>query len=216
MRKFTPEKENFYHIVNRGTEKRRIFLNHKDYERFIANMVAFNTENDPRLNISRYNLNKIFQHIPTNRLVKIHAFCLLPNHFHLLLEQLAENGISRFMHRLEMGYARYFNILHNRNGNLFQGAYKLVPMEDEAHQLYLPIYIHLNPLDLLPTEKHWRENGIKDHHQAMAFLKKYPWSSFTEYYGTGNLPFISKELLNDLYKNSDDWDRAIMSWSSKK
>ncbi len=104
MRKFNPVNNEIYHIFNRGTEKRNIFLGKKDYERFIVNLIFFNTQQKPLANLSRYNTESACKKIPNDPLIKIHAFSIMPNHFHLMATQMCNNGIERFMHKIEMGY----------------------------------------------------------------------------------------------------------------
>jgi len=212
MRKFTPVKEELYHVFNRGTEKRKIFLNKRDYERFIVNLILFNTEREPIKNISRYDIETACKKIPADRLVKIHAFSLIPNHFHLLLEQVAKNGIARFIHKLETGYSGYFNKLNSRNGHLFQGAYKMVHINNEAFGLYIPLYIHLNPLELLDSEKHWKEKGVTNKTKSITFLKRYPWSSFGEYLGTKSFSFITRDILDKIYESPKRWETEVRDW----
>jgi putative transposase len=216
MRKFTPAIDELYHICNRGTEKRTIFSSSKDYERFIVNLVLFNTKEKPISHINRYNVELAYQKIPQNPLVKIHAFSLMPNHFHLILEQLSENGIARFMHRVEMGYSHYFNKLQSRNGNLFQGNYKIKHVDNDAYQLYLPLYIHLNPLELLKSERNWKEKGVNNKTNAINFLKKYPWSSLQEYLNLKFTPFVNREILDELYQNPKEWESALKDWLPEK
>lgn len=212
MRKFTPVEGELYHVFNRGTEKRNIFLEKRDYERFIVNLIFFNSNREPAKNILRYNIELASQKIPNDPLVKIHAFSLLPNHFHLMTEQLMENGIARFIHRVEMGYSHYFNKMHSRNGNLFQGAYKIVHVNNDAYRLYLPLYIHLNPLELLDSERHWKEQGIKDKINAMGFLRNYQWSSLGEYLKIQSFPFVSRDILDELYKSPKEWEMSLKEW----
>lgn len=212
MRKFAPVEGELYHVFNRGTEKRKIFLNKKDYERFIVNLILFNTNRIPIRNISRYDINSACQKITNDPLVKIHAFSLLPNHFHLIIEQVAKNGIARFIHKLEIGYSGYFNKLNSRNGHLFQGAYKIVHIDNDAFRLYIPLYIHLNALELLESERYWEKKGIKNKTNAIKFLRDYQWSSLGEYLGTKSFPFVSREILDELYKNPQEWETAIKDW----
>lgn len=212
MRNVEISEGELYHVFNRGTEKRKIFLNKKDYERFLVNLVLFNTEEITVSNISRYDLVGSFEIIPEKALVKIHAFVLLPNHFHFILEPLVKDGISRLMHRLEMGYAKYFNKFYSRSGNLFQGAYKIVHVDNDAYFNYLPLYIHLNPLDLSPTEINWKEKGIKDKKEAVKFLKGYPWSSLSSHLGIKNYPFVEKDLFRQIYERSEDWEKELTDW----
>lgn len=212
MRKFKPQNNDLYHVFNRGTEKRKVFASDKDYERFIVNLTLFNTEQAQIKNISRYNINLALENIPQDPMVKIHAFCLMPNHFHFMLEQITDNGLARFLHKLEMGYSKYFNKMYPRSGNLFQGAYKISHIGDDSYRLYLPLYIHLNALELLKSERFWKENGIKDKIKAFNFLKNYPWSSLREYLDTKHLSFISRDILDELYENPKTWETAIKDW----
>lgn len=201
-----------YHVFNRGTEKRKIFLNKKDYERFLVSLILFNTTEEVATNIHRYDLSQTFGLITNKPLVKIHAFALLPNHFHLILEPLVNSGISRLMHRLEMGYSRYFNKLNSRSGNLFQGAYKIVHIGNDGYFNYLPLYVHLNPLDLLPSEINWKEMGIKDKKEATKFLKEYQWSSLPAYLNSRSYPFVEKGLFSQVYEKPKDWERELSDW----
>lgn len=212
MRKVSPFEGGLYHVFNRGTEKRNIFLSKRDYERFIVNLILFNTVKEPLGNIIRYGIENACEKISKQPLVKIHAFALLTNHFHLILEQIAENGIARFMHRLEMGYSRYFNILYSRNGNLFQGAYKMKHINKDAYMMYLPLYVHLNPLDLLDSEKNWKKKGVKNKTRSINFLKNYPWSSLPEYLEIRSYPFITRDILNKIYNTHQEWETALKEW----
>lgn len=212
MRKFTPIGGEIYHCLNRGTEKRKIFLCKRDYERFIVNLILFNTKNNNLSNLSRYDINSACEKIPDDPVVKIHAFTLLPNHFHLILEQVENNGIAKFMHRIEMSYAHYFNKLHTRSGNLFQGAYKIKHINDDSYRLYIPLYIHLNALDLLGSEKNWKERGIKNKDNAIKFLRNYKWSSLREYLEESSFPFVSHDIFDELYNSPKEWEFAIKEW----
>lgn len=201
-----------YHIFNRGTDKRKIFLKTKDYERFIVNLIFHNTTQIPISNLSRYNIIEAIKNKPENPLVKIHALVLLPNHFHLILEQLEKKGISRLMHRIEMGYAKYFNKQNNRSGNLFQGAYKAIHIGDDPYLNHLPLYIHTNPLKLLATEANWKKVGIKNKKKAWEFLKNYRWSSLPSYLDLHNWSFIEKSYLNQFYETPQEWKDELLNW----
>ena len=114
-------------------------------------------------------------------LVHIHAFCLMPNHYHLLVSPLAHDGVPLFMKKLNGGYAKYFNERYERSGALFQGKYKSVPIDSDRHFSWIPYYIHFNPLDLTLPE--WRERGIKNPKMAAEHLNTYRWSSHLDYMG---------------------------------
>lgn len=179
-----------YHIYNRGVEKRDIFLDDQDHFRFIHDLFEFNDQN-PAKNIN-FNPNNEGVHTrerrPRERLVDIIAFCLMPNHYHLIVRQRTEGGITNFMRKLGTGYTNYFNVRYDREGVLFQGKFKAIHITNESHFLYLPHYIHLNPLDLFMPE--WREQKIKDVQQAIEYLEKYRWSSFNDYIGNKNYPSV--------------------------
>lgn len=131
-----------YHIFNRGTDKRIIFLSKSDYLRFYQSLDLFNTT-QPIIN---FDSAKIFKKNNQNaeKLVKIIAYCLLPNHFHLLLTQNIEGGISEFMKRVSGGYTSYFNLHQERSGVLFQGVFKRVHVNSQSQFNYLMAYINEN------------------------------------------------------------------------
>lgn len=212
MRNLEITEGELYHIFNRGTEKRKIFLNRKDYERFLTNLILFNTTGGNITNVSRYGLNQALEKGPENPLVKVHAFVLLPNHFHFILEPVVEGGVSRLMHKLEMGYSKYFNKFYSRSGNLFQGTYKAVHLDNDSYVNYLPLYLHLNPLDLLPSEFNWKEKGIRNKKEALKFLKEYEWSSLPTYLGRDNLSFLEKDFFRQIYEDSNTWIKELSDW----
>ncbi|MEK7211517.1 MAG: transposase [Patescibacteria group bacterium] len=131
------------------------------------------------------------------KIVEIICFCLMPNHFHLLLKQNIDNGISLFMTKLGAGYANYFNTKYERTGSLFEGTFKAKHIDNDAYLTHLTKYIHLNPVDLV--EPDWQEKGLKDARAAREFLKDYKWSSFKDYIGIKNYPsLIEKKLIMDM------------------
>jgi len=196
-----------YHVLSRGVDKRKIFLNDQNYFRFIHNLFEFNnsewvsTSGQRKFNqcadiASRH----IGQESRKKRklLVDIHAFCLMPNHYHLLLSSRVKDGIPRFMKKLNMGYAKYFNIKNDRKGALFESRYKSILIESESHFMYLPHYIHLNPLDLNMPE--WREHKLRNVTGAINFLENYRWSSFPDYIGHKNFPSVTnRTFLLDVF-----------------
>lgn len=189
-----------YHVLNRGVDKRRIFMDDGDRVRFVHDMYEFNDVR-PANNTSRNQMNDIgcrsSGHTP---LVEIHGWCLMDNHYHLLLSGIAENGIARFMRKLNVGYARFFNDKHKRSGFLFQGSSKRILIERDAHFLHILNYIHLNPLDTLPGAKGWRAGEIRDPEKARAHLSQYRWSSYMDYCGRKNFPSIlTTELFGDMF-----------------
>ena len=207
MRKHNLVLESIYHIYNRGVEKRQLFMDTKDYLRFIKCLCLFN-DSKPILNAEYKfkNLDNIA--IKRDMLVDVLAFCLMPNHFHLLLRQREKNGITKFMRKLCVGYANYFNLKHDRVGSLFQGRFKSVLIQNDLQFAYIPYYIHLNPLDLIMPD--WRENGVNKLSQAINFLDSYKWSSHADYLGKPNFPLVSqRELLSEYFEGSVGYKKGF-------
>lgn len=197
-----------YHIFNRGTDKRKIFLSNSDCKRFLKNMSIFNTTGEVPRHLERIE-HSVIDSKKGQPLVDVLCFCLMPNHFHLMVRQRAEGGISKYLHRLQMGYSKYFNLKNERSGNLFQGAYKAVRVQKTNQFQYLPLYIHMNPLDLV--EPAWEERGIRDIRKAMKFLEEYSWSSLKTYIAGTAPSYLETKTLSALYASSA-WRAAIIDW----
>jgi len=196
----------FWHVLNRGVEKRDIVMDDRDRARFIHDLYVMNDAN-------------IVQHIyqpqrqgllPYSRrqLVRIHAFCLMNNHYHLLLSPISEGGISAFMQKFNMGYSKYFNERYKRTGVLWQGKHKKIRIERDAHFMYVPYYIHLNPLDY--GMRSWREGRALDVTAALKKLRAYRWSSHLDYLGAKNFPsVVDKSELSELFGKSARYERGL-------
>ncbi len=195
----------FVHLMGRGVEKRDIVIDDSDRLRFIHNLYAFNDSNP----VENYDIPaRHEERSKRSLLVRIHAFCLMANHYHLLVSEAIENGIALFMKKLNMGYTKYFNERYERSGALWQGKYRKVPIVRDAHFLYVPFYIHLNPLDFVMPE--WREGGIQNVQEALRHLEKYRWSSHLDYLGVRNLPSITRrDELQELLGTRATYERTI-------
>ena len=134
--------EEVYHIYNRGVDKRNVFKDRHDLDRFLESMAVFNTT-EPIGGVFLSRKNKTHKKKVGKPLVEILCYCLNPNHFHLMLRQLVENGVSEFMRRLG-GYTKYFNEKYHRSGVLFQGPCKAKLVTSNEYLLYLSVYINLN------------------------------------------------------------------------
>lgn len=206
------------HTVNRGVDKRKIFMDGKDYIRFIHDMFEFNDVEPVQVNVNYYfqksldvRRPKQERQKPRKLLVDILAFCLMPNHYHLLLSPRVESGVALFMKKLNGGYAKYFNERYERSGALFQGRYKRVIIKNEAHFIHLPYYIHFNPLDLFTPS--WREREIKDYKKALRFLEQYRWSSHLDYLGKKNFPSVTQRgFLLEFFGGSEKYKKNIKGW----
>lgn len=197
----------FYHIYNRGVERRILFPANEYYLRFVDALNLFNTTlpiniRDFRTGIRPRNKGK--------RLVDIGAFILLPTHFHLLLRPKIKNGLSLFMQKIGAGYTGYFNLKNNRSGALFQGKYKIKHLNDDNYARYVLAYIPLNALD--NSQPNWREDGVKDIKTAKEILATYPWSSFSSYVYKNKFPdIINQDFIKIFFDDSRDYERFILS-----
>ncbi|MSR87914.1 MAG: hypothetical protein EXS69_01995 [Candidatus Zambryskibacteria bacterium] len=141
MRKTPLVEKEFYHIYNRGVDKRKIFSDKNDLGRFFKSMGEFNTI-EPIGSIYEKSFDK--KKRVAKPLVKFVAYCLNPNHFHFILEQVVDRGIEKFMHRLGTGYTKYFNEKRSRSGSLFQGRFKSSHINSNEYLLHVSAYVNLN------------------------------------------------------------------------
>ena len=146
MRKVQFTVGEYYHIYNRGVEKRTIFQDNANWSRFMQSIEEFNVEN-PIGSIYENKFrkkHKLSTPGTKSRLVDVVAYCLNPNHYHLILTPLLEKGIEKFIQKLGGGYTRYFNEKYERNGVLFQGPFKAKHIASNEYLLYLSAYVNLN------------------------------------------------------------------------
>ena len=188
-----------YHICNRGVDKRDVFLDDGDRIRFVHDLYVLNNAHSSP-NQYRHQIEEILTaEREREPLVHLYAWCLMPNHYHLLLSPVDDDptNLSLFTQKVGMGYSKFFNKKYKRSGALWQGKHKKVHIQRDAHFLYIPFYIHLNPLDLSMPE--WRHGGVKDVNKALEQLSSYRWSSFRDYAEVKNFPsLIDDSLLTDV------------------
>jgi len=154
LRKQSLEIGEFYHLYNRGTDKRVIFLDNQDYHRFLFLMYICNTLKSIELR----NIGENFDRGET--IIDIGAYCLMPNHFHILVHEKEEGGISKYMLKLMTSYSMYFNKKYKRTGKLYEGVFKSTHAGSDRYLKYLYSYIHLNPAKLI--DKNWKNNKNKN------------------------------------------------------
>ncbi|OGY25165.1 MAG: hypothetical protein A2Z11_00060 [Candidatus Woykebacteria bacterium RBG_16_43_9] len=154
-------KDGYYHVYSRGIEKRKIFLDWADHRRFLARLKDYGRAHS----------------------VTILAYCLMPNHYHLLVRQESDDPLSIFLQKLNLAYSMYFNKKYDRVGPLFQSRFKAKLVDSEEYLLELSRYIHLNPYEILMAKKS---------------LRTYPWSSYGVYLSNKNIDLIvdTKFILN--------------------
>lgn len=177
---------NFYHIYNRGANKADVFLNESDFRRFqILLFLGNSKEKVPiRDTVKKYksqgrSLRFIFEEEkPDRELVDVLGYALMTNHFHLILRQKAENGISEFMKKVGTAYSMYFNTLYDHSGTVFQGRFKSKYVGEGEYLRWLFAYVALNPLDIAyPARK---EFGVPDKEVAEKFLASYAHASYPD------------------------------------
>lgn len=182
-------------------------MSNDDRVRFIHNLYEFNKSiaaNNTTRNLKRaspFPMNDLVGR-SLGKLVDIHGWVLMRNHYHLLMSEHTEGGLSKFLMKLNVGYAKYFNEKYKRSGTLFQGRTKKIHIANDAHFLHILHYIHLNPLDFLKDTKDWRERHISGAARALKHLNTYRWSSYRDYCGIKNFPSIlTTELFSDVFGN---------------
>mgnify|MGYP001574132704 CR=1 FL=1 len=194
-------------------------MDKQDYLRFIHDLYEFNSQElvgSTYLKFRDYGAHGKIAAQTNNKsrrkpLVDILAFCLMPNHYHLILSPRIEGGIPKFMQKVNMGYSKYFNQKYERTGTLFQGRYKSILVTDDTHFLHLPFYVHFNPLDLVYPE--WRENKISNPKKALEFLKSYRWSSHLDYLGIKNFPSVLNiKPLMEIFGSHKDYAKLVENY----
>ena len=186
MRKHVFTTREFYHVFNRGVEGRTIFIDNNDFERFLKGLDVFNNV---------LPVGSIYEHAfvkdklggrTPESLVNIICYCLNPNHYHFILEQCVDGGISEFMKRVAGGYTNYFNIRHKRSGVLYQGKFKSVHIQSNEQLLHASAYVNLN----------------RRVHQLGSSTSKSSWS---EYMGANGGDMCNKGIILKQFKNNAEY-----------
>lgn len=188
MREIKLANNEYYHIFNRGVDKRKIFSDYEDVCRFFQSMEEFNTL-EPIGSIFENSLRKKkYGHSVSKQinLVDFVCYCLNPNHYHFVLKQLVDNGIEKFMHRLGNGYTKYFNHRYERIGSLFQGRYKAVHINSNEYLLHVSAYVNLND-------------------RVHRFGHSVSKSSWDEYVKNDNNSFCEKGIILRQFRNSSEY-----------
>ncbi|MFQ5661930.1 MAG: transposase [Candidatus Paceibacteria bacterium] len=194
VRKFEFTNGDFCHIFNRGVDKRDIFLDRDDIGRFLKSMEEFNTT-DPIGSIyeNSFTKNKKLRGkaSKSSKLVNFICYCLNPNHFHFILEQVSDKGIEKFMHKLGTGYTMYFNNKNDRSGSLFQGKFKAVYLSLDDQLLNSSVYVNLN-------------NEV---HQLRGKASQLIKSSWDEYVTDKNNNFCRKDIILEQFNSTEEYKK---------
>ena len=231
--------DEIYHIILRAVGDSSVFNNQDDYYRGIFSIYEFNNSNFVEIRLRRRQRKKekflepqrksCGSPTPANfsqnmsddsidkrdKLVEILAFVFMPNHVHLLLRQLKDDGISKFMQKFGGGYANYFNKKYERKGHLFN-RFKSIYIKDDDQLKTVFAYIHTNPLSFI--EPGWKENGIKDEGKAIKFLEEeYRWSSHFDYLGKKNFTSVTnRDFLSEIMGGEQGCKDAVRNWIEYK
>jgi len=217
LRNFSFSINEYYHIYNRGTDKRIIFGEKNDYNRFMTLLyLCNNTKPVDISNLIRGGLSftELMDIRINEKLVDIGAYCLMPNHFHLFIREKQENGISLFMKKLLTAYSMYFNKKHKRTGRLFERSFLAKYIDKNEYLKYLFSYIHLNPIKLIDSK--WKENGIKDQEKAKQYLSTYFYSSYLDYMDVNRREgkILNKAAFPEYFVNFREFEDFIDEWLS--
>jgi putative transposase len=187
----------YYHLYNRGVEKRSIFEDEEDSERFLKSMIMFNTV-EPIGSIYQQSFHKGVEK-KREPLVNFISYCLNPNHFHVIAVPLVEKGIQMFMHRLGTGYTMYFNEKYKRCGALFQGVFKSTHIDSDKYLLHLSVYVNLNYL-------------VHQLGGEASKLVRTSWNEFIEPTGTTNNSNVcNKDIVLGQFKSTDSYKQYALS-----
>jgi len=181
----------YYHVYNRGVAKSTVFERNDDYF-ILTNLLQSYLTPKPRADKQAFDPKDPFWRSKLEKdEVKLLAYALMPNHFHLLLYQETEHGITRFMKRVIGAYVKYFNGKYDRVGPLFQGRFKAAKIESDEYLLHLSRYIHLNPLELAPRGLDGQ--GLYD------WLTRFEYSSYPAYLGSKDINWVDKKDIFDYF-----------------
>ncbi|MEK9135391.1 MAG: transposase [Patescibacteria group bacterium] len=211
MRKVQFIPNSYYHICNRSNDESTIFFDEKDYSRFLFSVLFYQSP-IPFYNLGRqssyfvkhlmFNISSdTLKKVISTRKVELNIFTIMPNHFHLLIQEKTKSGISSYLQRLQNGYAKYFNTKYAKRGHLFQGAFRAVPVETDEQLLYLSTYIHRNPREL----KEWKNKEAK-----------YPWSSYQDLVDKNRWGELLKpNIILDQFSGGKDYHKFVETSTAK-
>ena len=218
-----------YHIVMRALDDNLIFKDLNDYYRGIFSIYEFNNANS--VEIWKRRRNRIVEKkreklgdigSPTildgrDKFVEILAFCFMSNHIHLLVKQIRDNGISKFMQKTGIGLGKYFNSKYKRKGHVFQDCFGSVHIENDNQFMTTVSYIFTNPVALIETG--WKELGIRNHSvkDVVKFLEEYKWSSYQDCIGIKNFPSVTeRKFLMEMMGGAEGLKEIIKDWIEHK
>ncbi len=202
-------KDGYYHIFNRGFKKQQLFFDDQDYVRFMFYVLYYQTDLvfpqvgrivDHYIKTKRFFLHT--NHPPLgDRHISLINFCIMPNHFHITVQNKPQYGVSDYLHRVQTAYAVYFNKKYKSSGHVFQGAYKLKKIEDSNYFHHLSHYIHKNPSKLPGWENTY---------------STYPWSSLKDHVHINRWEeLLDTTITMNAYPSAEDYLQAVRNSPAK-
>ncbi len=189
------------HVYNRGNNREKIFYDKQDYKAFLFRIglaLGIKEEILQKENLLSVPYSRI-RITGNDDFFKLHAFCLMPNHFHLLIEQIGDVSISTLISQICTSYAMYLNKKYKRIGHVFQDQFKAVLIENEPQLMWTSTYIHIN--------------AVKD--KIVKHPSEYIWSSYNDYASERNLPIVTKDLLLETFENQKNLIEQTLNFSVK-
>jgi len=213
--------DEIYHVILRAVGDAEIFSDENDYYRGIFSIYEFNNSKSIEIRERRAERKKEKSSgCPTSgdsreKLVEVLVFCFMPNHIHLLLKQVKDNGITNFMKKVGGGYANYFNKKYQRKGHLFN-KFKSIHVADDDQLKTAFAYIHTNPLSFI--EPGFKEKGIRDIDKAVKFLEEeYRWSSFFDFIDKPNFASVTdRDFISEIIGGAGGSKKSITDWIKYK
>lgn len=210
----------YYHLYDRGCDKRAIFMDREDYWRFLTLLYLCN-DRTKKINMRDYKGLTFAEIISLERgdpLVSIGSYVLIHNHIHQNIKEIYEGGISLFAQKVLTGYTMYFNRKYNRTGSLFSSTFKIRHVANDNYLKYLHSYIHLNPIKII--QPNWKEKGIENFKKAQKFLNEYEYSSYQDY-AFPSIKRAQRNILNmedfpEYFEENGSFERNIKDWLSYK
>lgn len=218
------------HITLRGIDGKLIFRDISDYFRGIFSVYEFNNLKPVSIKYRREIISRIKKKfirgrtsdnksiiIPDKRerIVDVLAFCFMPNHIHLLVKQIEDNGITEFMRKIGTGYGGYFNRKYKRKGHLFQNTFNAIHIRTEEQLRIVVVYIHTNSLSLVYPG--WKKIRIKNQEKTLNNLREYKWSSHLDYIGIKNFPSVTqRDFILDLFGGVENYQEFIKDYINWK
>ena len=212
MRNVQFANEEIYHVYNRGANSHLIYLDDVDRIRFLKGLMLFNNE---EVLPTGKALIRLWQNPQKSKksLVTILSYTLMANHYHLVLEQLVDKGIEKFMQRLSLGYTKYRNQRYGSKGVIFGSPYNAVHIATQEQFLHITRYVHLNPYD--HHDYGWREGKARSQSVVSEILRVYPWSSYRSYIGLETNILIDNQRIISCFAGPKDYENFVISWTTR-